>query len=182
MGAIKKPRRALARKASAALALVVAATWAPRASASASFPAQVDTDLNLPSMWVEKSVAPPDGCLLCHKIEIGGLNTNNGFGAEMKRNGAMATLPKTLAGAFQAIEASDPLAISDIKMGVNPNDDPKWLSGSTTTDPVPTYGCGSVSRGRPNRVGVVALLGSLLALFVARVASRRRRAARAGAP
>ncbi len=182
MGPVNKPRRAHARKASVGLVLVVAAMWAPRASASATFPAQVDTDLNLPANWVEHMVARPDGCLMCHQIEMGGFGTTNGFGAEMKRNGAVGTAPRTLAAALQAIEASDPLAIDDIKMGLNPNHDPKWLSGSTTADPVPTYGCGSVSRGRPNRVGVVALLGSLLALFVARTASRRRRAARAGAP
>src|SRR5580658_7609165 len=97
---------------------------------SVIFPPVVDTDLDLSgSSTIEKAVAPPDGCLLCHLTEQGGLGTNNRFGLEMKHNGAVAEETATLGPALAAIEASDPLAISDIKMGINPNDDPKWLSG-----------------------------------------------------
>jgi hypothetical protein len=143
--------------------------------ASASFPATVDTDLKLPAGWVEKSVAPPDGCLLCHQTEMGGYLTNNAFGLEMKRNGAMGTDPGSVAGALSALEVSDPLGISDIRMGTNPNDDPKWLNGSTSTDPSPTYGCGSVSPGAPGSRGSAAVFVGVMAAMVGRGAAARRR-------
>jgi hypothetical protein len=91
----------------------------------------------------------------------------------MKHNGAVAEETATLGPALAAIEASDPLAISDIKMGVNPNDDPKWLSGSASTDPVPTYGCGSMSPAPPNGFGNVIVLASIAAALIARGAFRR---------
>src|SRR5580658_3366126 len=107
----------------ASLALLVsAAAWNSTASASPIFPSAVDKDLGLPAMWVENSVAPPQGCLLCHEIQAGGLGTTNAFGGELKQNGAMAENLPSLQGALQAVAASAPLAISDIKMGTNPND------------------------------------------------------------
>ncbi len=124
-------------------------------------------------MWVEKSVAPPDGCLLCHKSEIGGLMTNNAFGQELKQNGATAENVSSLQGALQAVIASDSLAISDIKMGTNPNDDPKWLTRSTSTDPQPSYGCGSVSPGAPGNRGSAAVLVCVLATLIARAQRRK---------
>jgi hypothetical protein len=143
---------------------------------SVIFPPVVDTDLHLSgSATIEKAVAPPDGCLLCHLTEQGGLGTNNRFGLEMLHSGAVAEETATIAPALDAIQASDPLAISDIKMGINPNDDPKWLSGSTSTDPVPTYGCGSVSPAPPNGFGSGVALASIVAALIARGTFRRRR-------
>jgi hypothetical protein len=145
------------------------------AIASPSFPQHVDTDLTLPAMWVEKTVARPDGCLLCHLSEMGGFMTNNAFGLELKQNGAMAGNVASLQGALLAVAASDPLAISDIKAGTNPNNDPKWLDRSTSTDPQPTYGCGSIgsiSPGAPGNRDGVAVFACVLAALVAR--GRRR--------
>jgi hypothetical protein len=172
----KRSRRASAWTTAALLALLVSAmAWSSTVAASTSFPSTVDTDLNLPAGWVEKSVAPPDGCLLCHLVESGGFGTNNAFGLEMKRNGAIGGEPQTVAGALTTVGMSDPLAISDIKMGSNPNDDPKWLNGSTSTDPSPTYGCGSVSPVAPEKHGSVAVLFFLVAAIVGRGAAARRR-------
>jgi hypothetical protein len=163
----------------ALLGLLVSATsWSSTATASPIFPSAVDKDLSLPAMWVESSVASPQGCLLCHLTQLGGLMTNNAFGVELKQNGAMAENVSSLQGALQAVTASDPLAISDIKMGTNPNDDPKWLTRSTSTDPQPSYGCGSVSPGAPGNRGSVAVLVSVLAAVVARARTRRARRAR----
>jgi hypothetical protein len=144
-------------------------------SASMIFPAAVDKDLSLPAMWVEKTVASPQGCLLCHKIQAGGSGTTNAFGGELKQNGAMAENVASLQGALLAVAASDPLAISDIKAGTNPNDDPKWLDRSTSTDPQPTYGCGSIgsiSPGAPSTRDGFAVFACILAALVAR--GRRR--------
>src|SRR5580698_7422600 len=128
-------RRAMSRRAkrsrsarawmttAASLALLVSATaWSSTATASPSFPSHVDTDLSLPALWVETMVAPKDGCLLCHLTEAGGLMTNNAFGLELKQNGATEENVASLQGALLAVAASDPLAISDIKAGTNPND------------------------------------------------------------
>ena len=98
-----------------------ATAWSSTVSASMIFPAAVDKDLSLPAMWVEKTVASPQGCLLCHKIQAGGSGTTNAFGGELKQNGAMAENVASLQGALLAVAASDPLAISDIKAGTNPN-------------------------------------------------------------
>jgi hypothetical protein len=120
-------------------------------------------------------VAPPDGCLLCHQSELGGLNTNNAFGHELLQNGAMPAEPGTVDGALMATETSDPLAIQDIKTGVNPNNDPTWLTRSTSSDPTPRYGC-AVTAARtevgPSRLALFASLGLLVAAGARR--TRRR--------
>lgn len=157
----------------ASLALVAsAAAWSSTATASPVFPQQVDIDLSLPALWVENTVASPDGCLLCHKIQGGGQGTTNAFGGELKQNGAAMENVASLKGALLAVAASDPLAISDIKAGTNPNDDPKWLDRSTSTDPQPSYGCGSISPGAPGNRGSAAVLVCVLAALAAR--NRRR--------
>jgi hypothetical protein len=71
---------------------------------------------------------------------------------------------------------NDPLAIMDIKSGINPNHDAKWLSGATSVDPVPSYGCGSVSPGAPTRSGTSIFLSSAVAALV--VARKKRRGQR----
>jgi hypothetical protein len=175
--AVIKVRTARARATVACLGLVVAGTaLSSRADATPDFPAAVDAALHLTgSNTVEEAVAPRDGCLLCHTTEAGGDQNLDHFGSEMLRNGAVQYEPGTVAGALQAIAMSDPLAISDIKMGINPNDDPKWLSGATSTDPVPTYGCGSVSPAPPNGFGGAVVLASIAAALIARGTSRRQR-------
>jgi hypothetical protein len=174
--AVIEVRTLRARGAVARLALVVAGiAWSSRADATPDFPAAVDAALDLTgSNTVEALVAPHDGCLLCHTTEVGGDQNLNRFGSEMHQNGAVQfDANATAGGALQAIAMSDPLAISDIKMGINPNDDPKWLSGSTSTDPVPTYGCGSVSPAPPNGFGGAVVLASIAAALIA-ARSRRR--------
>jgi hypothetical protein len=153
--------------------------WGSPAIASPSFPATVDADLDLPPMWVEKTVAPPLGCLLCHKTEAGGLGNTNAFGTEMKRSGAIAEVTATLKGALQEIAESDPLAIADIKTGTNPNNDAKWLEGATSVDPVPGYGCGSISRGEPRGSCSGVVFGFIVAGMAARRARSRPRLPRA---
>jgi hypothetical protein len=169
-------KRHVAKASLSLLALWSALAWGSTAIASPSFPATVDADLDLPPTWVEKTVAPPDGCLLCHNTEAGGLGNTNAFGTEMKRSGAAAEVTATLKGALAAIAASDPLAIADIKMGENPNKDAKWLEGATSVDPVPGYGCGSISPGDPRGSGKVALLGLIVAATMGRRMAFRRRA------
>jgi len=167
-------KRPVAKASLSLLALGSALAWASPAMASPSFPATVDADLDLPTTWVEKMVAPPDGCLLCHKTEAGGLGNTNAFGTEMKRSGATAEVTATVKGALASIAASDPLAIADIKMGENPNDDAKWLAGSTSVDPVPGYGCGSISPGEPRGFGKLGIFGLIVAAMMARRARSRR--------
>jgi hypothetical protein len=160
------------------LLLAAALAFESSAAAEPGFPAVVDNDLGLTgTSTIENAVAPHDGCLLCHGSEAGGANNLNTFGSEVVRNGELAGVPATLAGALNAIAMNDPLAIMDIKSGINPNDDAKWLSGgSASMDPVPEYGCGSVSPGRPSWPASVVFLSSLAgALLAVRKGRRGRR-------
>jgi hypothetical protein len=168
-------KRDVAKASLSLLALWSILVWASPAIATPGFPATVDADLDLPTMWVENTVAPSDGCLLCHNTEAGGSQNTNAFGVEMTRNGAVAYETATLKGALQAIADSDPLAIADIKLGENPNKDAKWLSGATSVDPVPGYGCGSISPAEPRGSGKVAILGFVVAAMMARRTARHRR-------
>jgi hypothetical protein len=155
------------------LLLAAALAFESSAAAEPSFPPVVDKDLGLTgASTIENKVAPHDGCLLCHGTEAGGANNLNTFGSEVLRNGEMAGVPATLAGALNTIAMNDPLAIMDIKSGLNPNDDAKWLSGATSVDPVPEYGCALVSPGAPARSGTSIFLSSLVAALV--VARKRR--------
>src|SRR5277367_1537529 len=110
------------------IAFLVVMGWSAPASASSDFPAAVDKHLMLTGMdTVENRVAPPDGCLLCHITESGGLGTNNAFGAALKRAGAVGTEPNTVGPALDALMEQAPRAIADIGMGVNPNEDTESL-------------------------------------------------------
>jgi hypothetical protein len=143
------------------------AVVAQSAIASSTFPAQVDatlSELAMMNVSIESGAAPPDGCLLCHKSESGGLGTNNAFGDMMKAAGAVAATPGTVKPALLKLAQSNPRAIMDVAEGTNPNNDPSALS----SDPVPEYGCGSIAgatyRGNstPALVFGVSLLGVCL--------------------
>jgi MYXO-CTERM domain-containing protein len=156
--------KALARTA-AALCVLAAAR---QARATADFPSKVDQHLMLPAGKIA-SIFPPDGCHLCHVNEIGGdpLTT---FGILMKSNGAVKNEDATVGPALDAIQMQDPQLIADLTMGKDPNLD--MMQPTLSTDPVPGYGCLSVTPHGPARLAGPLLLAGL-GLSVAR---RRRRA------
>jgi hypothetical protein len=154
------------------LPFVAATLWGGSVFASTSFPAQVDQHLGLqdPKKVEDVDGQGPDGdgCLLCHTTLAGGLGTNNQFGQLLLRNGAVADEPGTIGPALDAIKMSDPTAIDDIEMGINPNDDPQAFVGQP---PQPSYGCdvAGSTPGREESLAAVSLCGAF-----AFAASRRR--------
>jgi hypothetical protein len=156
-----------------AVAFLLVSAWSAHAAASTSFPSAVDQHLKLTgSATIEHAVAPPDGCLLCHKTESGGFGTNNAFGAELRQHGVVGAEPSTVGPALDALEAADPHAIDDIVMGLNPNDD---HSTPTAALPQPEYGCAVAPEPRATREGSAASLSMCVALLLARRARRSRR-------
>lgn len=152
------------------LALLVAMAWTSQAAASTSFPQQVDDHLKLTgAATIERAVAPPDGCLLCHQTELGGFGTNNAFGTKLRQNGAVGAEPGTVGPALDAVEKIDPRAIDDIVMGINPNDDP---DDDVPPLPQPSYGC-AMNGGAA--AGDEAWAASLLAIAALATSRRRRR-------
>jgi hypothetical protein len=155
------------------LPLLIVAAWSSPAVASPSFPATVDQDLMLTgSMTIEKAAAPPDGCLLCHTTEAGGLGTNNQFGTLMLQDGTTAEEPATVGPALNDIAANEPRAIHDIVMGINPNDDPTALQGAL---PVPSYGCAVGRAHELRRASTWAPLWAFGLAWIGLAARRRRR-------
>jgi MYXO-CTERM domain-containing protein len=150
------------------LALLVAMAWTSQAAASTSFPQQVDDHLKLTgAATIERAVAPPDGCLLCHQTELGGFGTNNAFGARLRQNGAVGAEPSTVGAALDALDRMDPRAIDDIMTGINPNDDPE---DDVPPLPQPSYGC-TMSGGAA--AGDEAWAAALLAIAVLATSRRR---------
>jgi hypothetical protein len=128
----------------ASIAFLVVTAWSTHAAASMTFPPIVDQHLKLTgAQTIERAVAPPDGCLLCHTTEKGGPGTNNAFGALLRQHGAVGGVPSTVAPALDAVEMDDPHAIDDIIMGINPNND---KATPTESLPQPSYGCSTASR------------------------------------
>jgi hypothetical protein len=121
------------------IALVVA-VWSGPAAASTSFPAAVDQTLMLSAADTVESKFQPTGmgCLLCHMTPAGGNGTNNTFGSALKRAGAVGGNPNTVGPALDQLESQTPRAIDDIRMGIDPNDDPESLQG---LPPQPLHGC-----------------------------------------
>jgi hypothetical protein len=141
-----------------------------RAAASSTFPAAVDQALGLTaSQRIEVTIDPPLGCRLCHENDSGGNGTNNAFGLDMLMSGAIGTAPSTVGPALAAIQRQNPRAVSDIVMGVNPNDDPLALSD----DPVPMYGCGSVAASGTSFGDLMAAVGASLVIVAGRARRRR---------
>jgi|HubBroStandDraft_4_1064222.scaffolds.fasta_scaffold19680_3 hypothetical protein len=155
------------------LPFLMVVAWAYPAAASPTFPPVVDQDLDLTgAMTIEKAAAPPDGCLLCHLTEQGGLGTNNQFGTMMLQNGTAPDEPATLGPALDAVKMIDPRAIQDIIDGINPNDDPAALQSAL---PVPEYGCAVRSRAERRMNGSMPPWVGLATIGFAAVAFRRRR-------
>jgi hypothetical protein len=155
------------------LPFLMALAWTRPAAASPTFPAVVDTDLDLTgAMTIERAAAPPDGCLLCHLTEQGGLGTNNAFGSMMLQNGTAPDETATVGPALDAIKTADPRAIQDIVDGINPNDDPMALQSAL---PVPEYGCAVGSRAERPMTGSKPPWVGLATIGLAAVAFRRRR-------
>ena len=155
--------------------VLIVAAWSTPAVASPSFPATVDQDLMLTgSKTIEMGAAPPDGCLLCHTTEAGGLGTNNQFGTLMLQDGATAEEPATVGPALNEISTHEPRAITDIIMGINPNDDPTALEGAL---PIPSYGCAVGPAHERRRASGWAPLAALGLAWTGLAARRRRRRA-----
>lgn len=153
----------------AAFVLVGVLVASGTARATPDFPPALDQDLMLGTGWVETKVDPPDGCHLCHVNGSQGGTPLTSFGTIMQNNGAVPYEAEATAGAaLAAIQSADPRAIADIEKGADPNTDPTAL----TRDPVPEYGCNSVSPGFPSGEGGLVLLGALALTF--RLARRSR--------
>ena len=107
--------------------------------------------------------------------------TNNAFGAELRQQGAIGTRPSTVGPALDAVEMTDPHAIDDIRMGINPNDD---HSSPTTALPQPSFGCSISADRREERRGGLEWLGipGSVALLWLRGARRRARGAAGSQP
>jgi hypothetical protein len=94
-----------------------------------------------------ETIFPPDGCHLCHVKGSTGGTPNTQFGTIMVANGAMVLQTTTVTAALGRIEMTAPQLIADLRAGNDPNLD--MSTGAQNLDPVPSYGCGSIARGRP---------------------------------
>jgi hypothetical protein len=153
-----------APKASLAVAAFLCAfAVGARAGATAAFPSEIEMHLGLDAGAIS-NVAPPDGCHLCHVNGSAGGDPLTQFGTLMKASGAVKNENATVDGALDAIQISNPNLITDLKNGVDPNQDPD--AGAVNLGLVPHYGCGSVSAGRAtgwSGAWVVALMAAGLA-------------------
>jgi hypothetical protein len=148
-------------------------TAAAAASASPQYPCLVVAQLMLPQITIDPgppgSPACPsnttNGCKLCHNNDSGGFNNNNAFGLLLKSYGLQPEEDQTLTAALDKIATDNPNAISDIKMGVSPADDPAVFSNN----PVPEYGC---QVGEAGRTG--SAIGFMGVSFVLAMAFARR--------
>jgi MYXO-CTERM domain-containing protein len=155
--------------AAAAAAALACATFCASAEATPEFPGTIDSDLAL-TKTVEATF-PPDGCLLCHTTESGGLNQFKPFGTLVHQYGASAYNPNSLKAALTAIQGTTPQLLDDLKAGRDPNLD----DSAGPTLPSPQYGCSVASSAAPVEVGPLgALAGAVLAMLA--TARRRRRA------
>jgi hypothetical protein len=168
-----------AQKASLAIAAFLCAfAVGARASATASFPSEVEKHLGLAAGAVS-TVAPPDGCRLCHVNGSAGGDPLTQFGTLMKSSGAVKNENATVDGALDAIQVSNPNLITDIENGVDPNHDPD--AGAVNLGLAPHYGCGSVSSGRASGWSA-ALVVAAMAAGLARRRLKARANHRAPAP
>jgi hypothetical protein len=134
-----------------------------RANATAGFPSEIETHLGLQAGAISM-IAPPDGCHLCHINGSSGGDPLTAFGTLMKSSGAVKNENATVDGALDALQASNPNIIADLKSGMDPNLDQD--AGTVNVGLTPHYGCGSVSAGRASLprggvllVGMAAVLG-----------------------
>jgi len=159
----------------AVLAGVLAAVFvllpARPASASPTYPGQLQKDLGMPC-------APP--CTFCHRDQNGGLYTvDKPFGLSMYGAGLRGQSPDGLRAAETTLESANPPIDSDgdgvpdiqeLKDGTDPNSS----ANGNVCNEGPAYGCGAHIAPRSGVHGPGALLAAL-AGFVLLVGMRRRR-------
>jgi hypothetical protein len=163
-----------ARKKLLAIAVYVFSTAVgARAGATATFPSEIEKHLALPTGAVAK-IAPPDGCHLCHVNGAVGSQPLTGWGTLMKSYGAVKYQEATVDGALDAIQASSPNLIADLKNGIDPNNDhDAGGAASANLELVPQYGCGSVAPGRPRGESGAWLLVIIASFTLLRRARQR---------
>jgi hypothetical protein len=148
-----------------ATTLGVAVLLAPaRAAATSSFPSDIKSELNAPSVL---------SCALCHATAAGGGPVTQPFGQSMMARGLRGGNTGSLATALQALEAegtdSDGDGLGDVeelRMGLDPNFD-----GDAGSVP-PQFGCGARVAPRAPDDWWSTVAGCLMALALV---MRRRR-------
>jgi hypothetical protein len=142
------------------------------ASALQNYPGLVDTALGSQTMVVEKQIAPPMGCQLCHTSPIGGTTTLSAFGNVMVSQYGFPDVgvsENALAQAALAkLEATEPKLWKDMQAGIDPNSDPVFTDQAP---PQPQYGCSAAPQSTPEPFW----LSSALACFACLAFARRRR-------
>jgi hypothetical protein len=147
------------------------------AHASATFPEALRKKLGLTAI-----VGPAPGCRLCHKDDVGGLNTaTKPFARSLRSVGAMATSVPSLLDALDTLEGDGTDSdhdgsgdIAELRAGTDPNvaETPDGTPPSATEEiPLPETGC-SITRksallelGRsPFTLGLIVVAASLLRL------------------
>lgn len=166
------PRHRFGRPSGAfALAVALASivgVWVAPAGASPTFPAAVDEFLTQRggTTTIEK-IFNDMGCHLCHVLEAGSM-PHTKFGNLMIQYGTQAEMINTMRAALAAIEQNDPQYIDDLKMGTDPNQDTS-MATATNNDPLPAYGCGSMSGARTTPCGLGgAFVAGMLVLALRR--------------
>jgi hypothetical protein len=133
------------------------------AGASATFPAEVQSALNMPC-------TPP--CTICHKDNLGGIGTvTKPFGSNMIDVGHVKRAdPSSVKPALDALDAaktdSDGDGVSDIDE-LRAGDDPNTKGANNLCSDVPMYGCGArvAPNGRLDGWAAVAAFATAAALL-----------------
>jgi hypothetical protein len=150
---------------------------ATSAHASATFPEALRKKLGLTEI-----VGPPPGCRLCHKDDVGGLNTaTKPFARSLRSVGAMATNVPSLLDALDTLEGDGTDSdhdgsgdIAELRAGTDPNvaETPDGTPPPAAQEiPLPETGCSMMGKcaplaaGRsPFALGVVVVAAWLLRL------------------
>jgi hypothetical protein len=158
---------ALARGFGASLALLL---WAPQASATPNFPADVDADLML-KIKIETTF-PTLGCRLCHLTESPPATNPplKPFGELLfQQYGVVPYDDGSLKAALMDVERDHPELIQDIESGLDPNAD----QSAPPSLPTPEYGCSAGDR--PMSTGQVWIAGLFVFVPLVRTTRRARR-------
>jgi hypothetical protein len=159
---------ATTRAGAGVFALVAALAWSADADAHPGFPPRIDTVLDLTGKAKLETAFPTMGCQLCHQ-SAGGGNELRPFGNLLVTNYGLSDSASieddaSLDAAIMALEAGDPDAVTDLKAGMDPNNDPQVFQGAL---PTPTYGC-SLSVVRSGDQPASVALAPLVLLIGAR--------------
>ena len=153
-----------------------ALTWASVAGAHPEYPPVIDTTLGLTGTAMLETVLMPTGCQLCHN-STGGGDALRMFGNLMVENYGLspsvgAPSVPSLESALVLLQMDNPAAVKDLKVGVNPNDDPVVFANAL---PTAEHGCSTAGgSGDP----AAAWATAALVLFGAGAMRARRRATR----